>query len=233
MGRLGEETLAIDPRHTQPLVLTLATSKPLRRLLAIGAHSDDIEIGCGGTIIRLMQENPELEVYWMVMSAHGVRSDEAQASASALLSGSAQHEVVLHAFRDGFLPYEGSAPKQRFEEVKARFEPDLILTHYGRDAHQDHRLVSELTWNTFRDHLVLEFEIPKYDGDMGAPNTFVQLDTACAEQKLAHLMKYFPSQGGKRWFTEDLFRALLRLRGMECNAPNNYAEAFYSRKAVL
>jgi LmbE family N-acetylglucosaminyl deacetylase len=214
------------------LTLGLNGGAPPKRLLAIGAHSDDIEIGCGGTILRLVRDLPDLAVGWAVMSAHGERVAEARASAEAMLAGAARADVMIESFRDGFLPYQGAAVKERFEELK-RLEPDLILTHYGRDAHQDHRLVSELTWNTFRDHLILEFEIPKYDGDMGAPNVFVRLDEELVRRKVAHLLRYFPSQVGKRWFTEDLFRSLLRLRGMECNAPSRYAEAFYSRKAVL
>lgn len=213
-------------------MLTLDPSRPLRRLLAIGAHSDDIEIGCGGTIGRLTQEYPDLEVCWVVMSAHAARREEAQASASALLAGAARHEIILHEFRDGFLPYAGAAPKERLEEIKSRIEPDLILTHRGGDAHQDHRLVSELTWNTFRDHLILEFEIPKYDGDLGNPNFYVRLDEALVAAKVRHLLRFFPSQRGRRWFTEDLFRGLMRLRGMEANAPSGYAEAFFARKAV-
>jgi LmbE family N-acetylglucosaminyl deacetylase len=214
-------------------MLTLRLSgpdRPLRRVLAIGAHSDDIEIGCGGTIVRLLGDYPKLEVAWMVMSAHGERLREARASAEALVAGAQRSEIIIHSFRDGFLPYEGAAVKDRFEDLKRAFEPDVILTHYGRDAHQDHRLVSELTWNTFRDHLILEFEIPKYDGDMGAPNFFVRLDEEQVLHKVSHLHQHFPSQAGKHWFTEDLFRSLMRLRGMECNASSRYAEAFYSRK---
>jgi len=207
--------------------------RPLRRLLVIGAHSDDIEIGCGATILRLVHEQPELEALWMVLSARGQRGDEARASAEAILSGTAQREIVLHSFRDAYLPYEGSAVKERFEEVKQRFEPDLILTHYGRDAHQDHRLVSELTWNTFRDHLILEFEIPKYDGDLGRTNFYVRLEDRHAQRKIEHLLEHFPSQRGRHWFSEEVFRSLMRLRGMECNAPDGYAEGFYSRKVVV
>jgi LmbE family N-acetylglucosaminyl deacetylase len=207
-------------------------TRPVRRVLAIGAHSDDIEIGCGGTILRLLAEHPRLEVGWMVLSAEGDRRVEAVSSAEALLASAAGRQIDAHDFRDGFLPYQGAAVKERFEALKS-FAPDLILTHYGRDAHQDHRLVSELTWNTFRDHLILEYEIPKYDGDFGAPNVFVRLSDELAERKIAHLLEYFPSQRGRRWFTDDLFRALLRIRGMECNAPDRYAEAFYGRKLVV
>jgi LmbE family N-acetylglucosaminyl deacetylase len=215
------------------LTLDLSGGGRLRRLLVIGAHSDDIEIGCAGTIMRLIGEVPDLSICWVVMSAHGERVDEARGSAEALLAGTREHEILIGSFRDGFLPYDGAAVKDHFEQLKQRFAPDAILTHYGRDAHQDHRLVSELTWNTFRDHLILEFEIPKYDGDLGRPNFFVRLEEALAQRKIDHLLRHFPSQRDRRWFTEDLFRSLLRLRGMECNAPNRYAEAFYARKAVL
>ena len=217
-------------------MLTLLPGGPdrsLGRLLVIGAHSDDIEIGCGGSILRLIRDYPNLEVAWMVMTARGERANEARASAEAMLDGAARRDIILHDFRDGFLPYEGAAVKDRFEELKQGFEPDLIMTHYGHDAHQDHRLVSQLTWNTFRDHLILEFEIPKYDGDLGRPNVFVRLDKSLVRRKIDHMLEYFPSQRSKRWFTEDLFRGLMRLRGMESNAPSGHAEAFYSRKAVL
>jgi LmbE family N-acetylglucosaminyl deacetylase len=206
---------------------------PLRRLLVIGAHSDDIEIGCGGTILRLLDEHPGLQVGWMVLSAHGERRDEARSSAESMLSSAPGSEIVLHSFRDGFLPYEGAQVKERFEELKNRFQPDLILTHYRADAHQDHRLVSELTWNTFRDHLILEFEIPKYDGDLGAPNVFVPLEARVVDEKIDHLLSHFKSQVNRHWFTQDLFRSLMRVRGMECNALSGHAEAFYSRKAVI
>jgi LmbE family N-acetylglucosaminyl deacetylase len=169
----------------------------------------------------------------MVLSALGARADEARASAAALVSPAASPVALLHAFQDGFLPYAGAAVKECFEQLKLQFEPDLILTHYGKDAHQDHRIVSELTWNTFRDHLILEFEIPKYDGDLGTPNVFVRLDEEHVQRKVTHLLHHFPSQTGKRWFTAELFRSLMRLRGMECNSPSGYAEAFYGRKVVL
>jgi LmbE family N-acetylglucosaminyl deacetylase len=214
-------------------MLTLRPGQPLERLLVIGAHSDDIEIGCGGTLLRLIQEYADLDVAWVVLSAQRNRADEARQSAAAMLAPLTRREIIVHGFRDGFLPYEGSAVKERFEELKARFDPQLILTHYGRDAHQDHRLVSELTWNTFRDHLILEFEIPKYDGDMGAPSFFVRLDEGQVRQKVDHVLQHFPSQSGRQWFTEDVFVSLMRLRGLECNSPGRYAEAFYCRKAAI
>jgi LmbE family N-acetylglucosaminyl deacetylase len=202
-----------------------------RRLLAIGAHSDDIEIGCGGTVLRLLSEQPELEVRWMVLSAEGNRRAEAVESAETLLASAARRQIDVHGFRDGFLPYQAAAVKEEFEALKS-FAPALILTHFGRDAHQDHRLVSELTWNTFRDHLILEYEIPKYDGDFGVPNVFVRLSDDLVERKITHLLEHFPSQRGRRWFTDDLFRAVMRIRGMESSGPGRYAEAFYGRKLV-
>jgi len=210
-----------------------STGQRLRQLLVIGAHSDDIEIGCGGTLLRFTREYGDLEVNWMVLSAHGQRADEARRSAETILSRVERRQILVHSFRDGFLPYEGAAVKECFESLKQQVQPDLILTHYGKDAHQDHRLVSELTWNTFRDHLILEFEIPKYDGDLGRPNVFVRLDEEIAQHKFEHLDAHFPSQRDRHWFSEDVFRSLMRLRGMECNAPGRYAEAFYSRKATL
>jgi hypothetical protein len=153
--------------------------------------------------------------------------------AAPLLGRAAAARVVIHKFRDGFLPYEGAAVKETFEELKAEVAPDLILTHYRDDLHQDHRLISELTWNTFRDHLILEYEIPKYDGDLGTPNVFVPLDGALVEGKIEAILGGFPSQRGKRWFDAETFRSLLRLRGMECQAAGHYAEAFYGRKLVV
>jgi len=204
------------------------------RVLALGAHPDDIEIGCGGTLLRLAAERPDLEVTWAVFAATPERAQEARASAAGFLAGLATPpHVVVHDFRDGFLPWSGAAVKERFEELKKVVSPDLVLTHYRDDRHQDHRLVSELTWNTWRNHLILEYEIPKYDGDFGSPNVFATLPAATLERKIALLLEHFPTQAGKPWFTEDLFRAVARIRGMESVAPERYAEAFYCRKAVF
>jgi LmbE family N-acetylglucosaminyl deacetylase len=202
------------------------------RVLALGAHADDIEIGCGGTLLRLCAER-EVEVLWVVFCSTPERAEEARASAAHFLRGAASSRVVIGNLRDGFLPYEGSSVKDEFEALKQQFQPDLVLTHYRDDRHQDHRQVSELTWNTWRNHLILEFEIPKYDGDFGVPNLFVPLSTATLERKIELLLAAFPTQAGKGWFTADLFRAVARLRGMECAAPERMAEAFYCRKAVL
>lgn len=203
------------------------------RVLAIGAHSDDIEIGCGGTLLKLIEEEAVAEVHWVVLSGNGVRAEEARRSAEALLEGAPRSEIVVGDFRDGFFPYDGTRIKDFFEALKADLSPDVVFTHQRSDLHQDHRLCCELTWNTFRDHLILEYEVPKYDGDMSAPNAFVPLSEDLGRRKVDHLMRHFGSQLPKRWFEEDLFSSLLRLRGMECNSPSAFAEAFFCRKAVL
>lgn len=214
------------------LTLTFSQTEALT-VLALGSHADDIEIGCGGTILRLVEESQGLEVVWVVLSADGERAGEAQRSADAFMHGAASTRVILRTFRDGFLPYEGRAVKEFFETLKAEVSPDLIFTHYGFDLHQDHRLVSELTWNTFRDHLILEYEVPKDDGDRGAPNVFVHLREDVSRRKVEHIVGQFGSQKNRPWFTDDLFLAAMRLRGMESNSPTLYAEGFYCRKAVL
>jgi LmbE family N-acetylglucosaminyl deacetylase len=214
-------------------VLNLSAAESLRRVLAIGCHADDIEIGCGGTLLTLARANPGLEVDWVVLAAPGVRGEEARASAEAFLAGVAASRVELHEFRDGFLPYVGGEVKQVFEDLKGRVDPQVIFTHAGYDAHQDHRLACELTWNTFRNHLILEYEIPKYDGDLGRPNVFVPLAAEVAEEKLRLLDEHFPSQAGKHWFDRETFAGLMRLRGMESAAPERLAEAFTCRKVVL
>jgi len=215
------------------LPVTLGKEHPPRRLLAVGAHPDDIEIGCGGTLLRLLAGSPPVRVYWLVLSGEGERAAEAEAGAAAFLGPDTEREVVVRGFRDGFFPWSGAAVKEVFEELKGAFNPDLIFSPRRGDAHQDHRLVAELIWNTFRDHLILEYEIPKYDGDLGAPNFFVPLDEATAIHKAELLLKCFPSQQGRRWFTPDTFWALLRLRGLEANSPTRYAEGFEVRKLVL
>jgi LmbE family N-acetylglucosaminyl deacetylase len=214
-------------------VLSLSPAEPLRRVLAIGCHADDIEIGCGGTLLALARANPDLEVEWVVLAAEGGRADEARASAEGFLASVATSRVEVLDFRDGFLPYLGGAVKDAFEALKDRVDPELVLTHAGYDFHQDHRLACELTWNTFRHHAILEYEIPKVDGDLGRPNFFVPLPADVVEEKLALLERFFPSQAGRHWFDRELFLGLMRLRGMECVAPDRYAEAFTSRKTVL
>jgi LmbE family N-acetylglucosaminyl deacetylase len=207
-----------------------AGSNGPRRILALGAHADDIEIGCGGTLLRLVAEQPRIEVKWVVFCATPDRAREAHASAEAFLEG-VDREVVVKDFRDGFLPYVGAEVKEAFEALKREFTPDIVFTHHREDRHQDHRLVSELTWNTWRDHLILEYEVPKYDGDLGAPNVFVALPEGTVERKIDLVLHHFPSQAGKHWFTRDLLRSVARIRGVECAAP--LAEAFHGRKILI
>jgi LmbE family N-acetylglucosaminyl deacetylase len=214
------------------LPLALAGGAPLRRVLAIGCHSDDVEIGCGGTILALTAERAELEVTWVVLGAHGDREVEARASAEDFLAGAGRSEVIVHGFRDAFMPYVAESVKEAFEDLK-RVEPDLVLTHTREDRHQDHKLACELTWNTFRDHLILEYEVPKWDGDLGRPNAYVPLDDEIVDRKLDLVLRHFPTQSGKHWYDEETFRGLMRLRGLECASPSRYAEAFYAPKAVL
>ncbi len=206
---------------------------PLKTLLCVGAHCDDVEIGCGGTLLRLAEQNPSLVVRWVVLSSSAVREAEARRSAERFLAGVRDRTIVVKDFRNGFFPFVGAQIKEYFEQLKQEIDPDLILTHTRHDLHQDHRLVSDLTWNTFRNHLILEYEIPKYDGDMGAPNFFVSLGSELCRRKIATIMECFVSQRDKHWFTEDTFNALMRLRGIEANSPSGYAEAFYCRKAVV
>jgi LmbE family N-acetylglucosaminyl deacetylase len=202
----------------------------IRQVLLLGAHADDIEIGCGGTILKLLGEFPDTAVHWVVFSAAGRRREEATASATGFLAAARARSVVIHAFRDGYFPYDGAQIKDSFEQLKETVAPDVIFTHHGQDLHQDHRLLSELTWNTFRDHLILEYEIPKYDGGLGSPNFFVPLTEEHRQRKLALLMTAFPSQASKSWFTAATFEGLMRLRGIECASRLGYAEAFYCRK---
>jgi LmbE family N-acetylglucosaminyl deacetylase len=215
------------------LGFTFAHSGEPFRLLCLGAHADDIEIGCGGTILRLAAEHPGISVRWVVFSGDGRRRGEAEAGARFFLAGVADTTVTLHGFRDGFFPSQHAQIKESFEQLKREFRPSLVLTHYRDDLHQDHRVVAELAYNTFRDHLVWEYEIAKYDGDLGNPNLFSPLSEAVAQRKIAALLEHFPSQRSHNWFTADTFRALLRLRGIGCNAPEGLAEAFYCRKAVV
>jgi LmbE family N-acetylglucosaminyl deacetylase len=201
-------------------------------VLCLGAHSDDIEIGCGATLLHFKRIFPQLRFHWVVFSATGLRGQEAGKAAELFTSG-CDKRIVLKDFRDGFLPYNGHEVKECFEEIKRTVNPELIFTHWNGDAHQDHRLLSDLTWNTFRNHLILEYEIPKYDGDMGQPNVFVPLPADGAQKKVRNIMEAFQSQHTKQWFREDTFLSLMRLRGMECNAPSGYAEAFYCRKLMM
>jgi len=202
------------------------------KILCMGAHSDDIEIGCGGTILRLAEEQPGCEIHWIVFNAVGVREAEARRGAQ-LFAGPQLRGPVLKSFEDGFMPFTGADIKAVFEKDLKQISPDLIFTHNGKDAHQDHRLISQLTWNTFRDHLILEYEIPKYDGDLGRPSAFIPLQKDLCDKKVSYLMEAFQSQRTKRWFQPEIFLALMRLRGMECATSSGYAEAFYCRKLVI
>jgi len=201
-------------------------------ILCLGAHSDDIEIGCGGALLQLRLGDTKLKFHWVVFSAAGKRGEEARKAAELFTTG-CDKEVFMKDYRDGFLPYSGVQVKDFFEELKGRVNPDLIFTHWQGDAHQDHRLICELTWNTFRNHLILEYEIPKYDGDMGRPNVFVPLEEPVYLKKVDNLREAFESQRAKPWFEREMFLGLMRLRGMESNAPSGYAEAFYARKMVI
>jgi len=203
-------------------------------LLCLGAHSDDIEIGAGGTVLELADRYPNLNVVWVVLSGNEVRAKEAQASAEKFLSTvGGKTEIILKTFRDGFFPWVGDEVKEFYEELKKSCSPDLILTHFRRDAHQDHRMVCDLTWNTWRDHLILEYEIPKWDGDIGRPGLYVPISKKNADRKVEIIMSSFDTQSGRHWFTEDMFYSMMRIRGMEVRAPENYAEAFHAPKVLF
>ena len=217
-------------------MLRLVPEAPARRplrLLCIGAHSDDLEIGCGGTVMTWLASMRAVEVTWVVLSAEGARSSEARRSARALLARAVAPKIVIAAFRDGYLPAQYADVKNFFEERKKEINPDVVLTHWLQDRHQDHRLAAELTWNTWRDHLVLEYEIPKYEGDLAPPNAYVPIPASLARRKVAHLKRHFSTQRRKDWFVADNFLGLMRLRGMECRSPSGFAEAFHARKLVL
>jgi LmbE family N-acetylglucosaminyl deacetylase len=203
------------------------------KALFLGAHSDDIELGCGGTILSLLEQGQDLEVWWVVFAASPARRLEAERSAEMFLMGAVKKKIVVRDCKESFFPYIGSEIKVYFEELKRTINPDIVFTHFRDDLHQDHRLISELTWNTFRDHLILEYEIIKYDGGLGSPNLFVHLSEEVCARKMKYLMGNFQSQRCHQWFTEETFRAILRLRGVESNAPEKYAEAFYCRKIIL
>lgn len=213
--------------------LQLAKSGDRLSVLCLGAHSDDIEIGAGASLLSLLERGVHLDVHWCVLSGGGVREAEARASASDFLSKAASAQIEVMSFPDGFFPEQGEAIKQWFESLKQSVDPDLILTHRRDDAHQDHRQVCRLTWNTFRDHQILEYEIPKWDGDIGQPNAYMPVSAAALQRKIDLLISHFGSQRSKQWFDAETFRGLARLRGMECRAPERYAEAFFGRKLVL
>lgn len=207
--------------------------KSVLSVLCLGAHADDIEIGCGGTLRALFASRP-VDCTWVVFSGAGTdREREARASARRFLRDARQSQIEICGFRDGFFPSSYVAIKERFETVKAAGGPGLIFTHFRGDRHQDHRVISDLTWSTFRSHLVLEYEVPKYDGDLGRPNLYVPLSRTAGRAKVRHLLTAFGTQRAKRWFTADTFESLLRLRGIEAGAPEGYAEAFHAHKALF
>lgn len=216
-------------------MLSLNLPAPGNRLsvLCLGAHSDDIEIGLGGTLLSLMARGVKLDVHWCVLSAVGDREAEARNSASDFLAGTATQTVETLPFRDGFFPQQGEAIKSWFEDLKSRVTPDLIFTHRRDDAHQDHREVCRLTWNTFRDNFILEYEIPKWDGDLGQPNLYVSVPADILKRKIELLNRHFATQRSKQWFDADTFQGLARLRGMECRAPERFAEGFFARKLLM
>lgn len=213
--------------------LQLGQPADVLRVLCLGAHSDDIEIGCGGTILRLLTQCHKVDVKWVVFSSGAERKAEAMKSAKQFLRGARRREVTVKNFQGSFFPFNGQAIKTYVESLKKGFSPDVIFTHYRHDLHQDHRMISDFTWNAWRDHLILEYEIPKYDGDLGVPNVFAPLDETIVRSKARILLESFKTQRAKHWFSEDTFLSLARIRGIECNAPDRYAEAFYCRKATL
>ena len=205
----------------------------IKTVLCLGAHCDDIEIGCGGSILQLSEQYRDISFCWVVFSADDERGREAKKSAELFLARAGNKKIIIKTFRNGFFPYIGAEIKEYFEELKHIVSPDLIFTHYRHDRHQDHRLIAELTWNTFRNHFILEYEVLKYDGDLGIPNIFIPLNGKAAERKLDHLLECFESQKTRPWFTRDAFASLLRIRGVECHAPSGLAEAFHGNKMQL
>lgn len=202
-------------------------------ILLLGAHCDDIEIGCGASILRLTEEYPDATWHWVVFSSSEVREKEARKSADAFLRGVRRKNVIIKNFRNGYFPYVGADIKDYFESLKNEVSPDIIFTHYRDDLHQDHRTISELTGNTFRDHLILEYEIMKYDGDLGRPGVFMPSSVEKMTTKIDYLFQFFASQHDKQWFSRETFRSLMQLRGIECNSASGYAEAYFCRKLVL
>jgi len=213
--------------------LQLAAPGDRLSVLCLGAHSDDIEIGAGATLLSMQERGLRLDVHWCVLSGVGEREKEARASASDFLSAAQSSQIEVMSFNDSFFPEQGDAIKTWFAALKERVDPDLILTHRRPDAHQDHRHVCRLTWNTFRDHCILEYEIPKWDGDMGQPNLYVPISASVLKRKIDLLITHFGSQRSKQWFDAETFHGLARLRGMECRAPELYAESFFGHKLVL
>jgi LmbE family N-acetylglucosaminyl deacetylase len=220
--------------HGLPLkTLHLARAGEQLSVLCLGAHSDDIEIGAGGALLYWITQGVKLDVSWCVLGAVGEREREARVSASDFLQGAASTNVETLQFRNSFFPEQSTQIKEWFEALKSRVKPDVVLTHRRQDAHQDHREIARHTWATFRNHLILEYEIPKWDGDMGRPNVYVALPSEILHRKIELLMRHFASQRGRQWYDEETFRGLARLRGVECCAPDRYAEAFFGSKVML
>jgi len=215
------------------LDLGWGSTVPIKSVLFIGAHSDDIEIGCGGTIQKLVAAHPDVEIHWVTLSSDPIRAEETRQASRMLLQGAPNIIQRIESFRNSYFPHCGAELKEYFESLKAEVAPDIVFTYYRHDLHQDHRVVNELTWNTYRNHLILEYEIPKFDGDLGVPNVFSALTHTQVAMKTKVLLECFESQRDKAWFTSDTFEALARLRGIECNAPGGFAEAFYARKLRL
>ncbi|CAN5362834.1 PIG-L family deacetylase [soil metagenome] len=215
------------------LPLKFAAKKEGLKVLFLGAHCDDIEIGCGGAALRLAEEYVIREAKWVVFSSTPEREKEAMQSADSFLHNVASKEIAIHKFKDGFLFQQAAEIKRMFEELKNAFHPDIIFTHYREDLHQDHRLLSELTWNTYRDHFILEYEIPKYDGDLANPDFFITLDKSWVETKIRFIIKHYSSQSERQWFDKELFQSMMRIRGMGAASKTKYAEAFYTRKMIL
>lgn len=205
----------------------------VRRILCLGAHSDDIEIGAGGTVLELAGQFPDLEIFWVVFSASSLRAEEARQSAEAFLDRVVNKEIRIGSFRESYFPSEWASIKDWIEEIRTKFDPEIVFTHYRDDRHQDHRVLSDLAWNTFRNQLILEYEIVKYDGDLGRPNVFMPLSEHLCARKIDLLLKHFKTQSTKHWFTGDTFEAIHRIRGVECASASGRAEAFYCRKLVL
>jgi LmbE family N-acetylglucosaminyl deacetylase len=224
--------LGIVLRQSGMLKFKFLEKSPRLNVLCLGSHPDDIEIGCGGTILRLAKQD-NVQFYWSVLSGNAERGKEALEGANAFLESVKLKKIDIQQFRESYFPFVGANIKDYFEKLKKEFSPDLVLTHYGNDAHQDHHLISDLTWNTFRDHFILEYEVPKYDGDLGSPNFYVHLDESLVQMKIGLISSIFKTQKEKHWFTEETFRSILRIRGVESNSPSKYAEAFHCRKIVF
>jgi LmbE family N-acetylglucosaminyl deacetylase len=231
MGDLEGQDLGAPIKRNMHRVKLFDKDQKLN-ILCLGSHPDDIEIGCGGTILRLTEELRETQFYWIVLSGNEARSKEAFDSANLFLRGTTFKKIDIQNFRGSYFPFVGDRIKDYFEELGRSFSPDVIFTHYRFDAHQDHRIVSDLTWNTFRNHFILEYEVPKYDGDLRTPNWYVFLEESQVKRKIDNLIEVFKTQKVKPWFDAETFRSILRIRGVECRSPTKYAEAFHCRKIV-